>query len=208
MLWSSHLKHWGQACCCFEGWSLCELLHVHDSIWNKIWLTASMATYIFYTEQRNKKKKSQFIVCHKFIKKKCCFFFFLRAGSFPSGCSVPAVCAAVKYCFPKLRPVGKSVVASNWFRPASPITLHCSQTASDLQKACSLSPFTLSSPLSPTRTNMHQNPTKSYCWFHLYSCLSLYIIFYYNPHELYNFSPFIYLSYVHINLFRPGDRGH
>ncbi|KAG7242078.1 hypothetical protein INR49_024124 [Caranx melampygus] len=33
------------------------------------------------------------------------------AGSFPSGCSVPAVCAAVKYCFPKLRPVGKSVVA-------------------------------------------------------------------------------------------------
>lgn len=63
-------------------------------------------------------------------------FFFFVTGFFPSGYSVPAVCAAVKYRFPKLRPVGKSVVASNWFRPASPITLHCSQTATDLQKAC------------------------------------------------------------------------
>lgn len=75
-------------------------------------------------------KKAKFIVLQSLST--FYLFLFLELAGFP----VDALCqlSAVKYCFPKLWPVGKSVVASNWFRPASPITLHCSQTATDLQR--------------------------------------------------------------------------
>lgn len=53
--------------------------------------------------------------------------------------------------FPKPRPVGKSSLASNWFHPASSITLAYSQTASNLETGSRSPP--LLPPLKPAPTS-------------------------------------------------------
>lgn len=54
--------------------------------------------------------------------------------------------------FPKPRPVGKSSLASNWFHPASSITLVYSQTASKLETGSLSPPVLLLLKSAPTQT--------------------------------------------------------